>query len=137
VDRRRFQGTYEGKNIAELQGAITRFHEYREVFSPIRGKKGFSLPRQHLIVHYPAVIRLFGAPNSHCTSITESKHIRAVKEPWHQSSRNQPLFQMLTTNQRLDQIAAVQVDFTTKNMLHGTLLEGLVENRELFQVSII
>jgi hypothetical protein len=44
---------------------------------------------------------------------------------------------MLTTNQQLDQIAAVQVDFTTKNMLHGTLLEGLVENRELFQVSII
>jgi hypothetical protein len=69
-------------DINELQGAITQFHEYREVFSPIRGKKGFSLPRQHLIVHYPAVIRLFEAPNSHCTSITESKHIRAVKEPW-------------------------------------------------------
>jgi hypothetical protein len=70
-------------DLDELESAITRFHKYREVFSPIRGKNGFSLPRQHAIVHYPAVIRLFGAPNGVCTSITESKHIRAVKEPWH------------------------------------------------------
>ena len=104
-------------DLDELQDAITRFHTYREVFSPIRGAKGFSLPRQHSLVHYPELIRLFGAPNGLCTSITESKHIRAVKEPWRRSSCNQPLFQMLTTNQRLDQIAAARVNFTTRNML--------------------
>jgi hypothetical protein len=80
---------------------------FREAFAPIHGVKGFSLPRQHAMVHYPQLIRLFAAPNGVCTSITESKHIRAVKEPWRLSSRNNALFQMLTTNQRLDQLSAV------------------------------
>ena len=69
-------------DLDELQNAITRFHTHHQVFLPIHGKNGFSLPRQHSIVHYPGLIRLFGAPNGLCTSITESKHIHAVKEPW-------------------------------------------------------
>ena len=112
--------------MKELEDALSRFHAFREVFSPIRGSKGFSLPRQHLMVHYPALIRLFGAPNGLCSSITESKHIRAVKEPWRRSSRNNALFQMLTTNQRLDQLRAAHVDFTQRGMLNGTLLESVV-----------
>jgi hypothetical protein len=111
-------------DLDKLQDAISRFHTYRQVFSPLRGEKGFSLPRQHSIVHYPALIRLFGAPNGLCSSMTESKHIRAVKEPWRRSSRNNALFQMLTTNQRLDQLAAARVDFTKRGMLNGTLLES-------------
>jgi hypothetical protein len=109
-------------DLDKLQDAISSFHSYRQIFSSIRGEKGFSLPRQHSIVHYPDLIRLFGAPNGLCSSITESKHIRAVKEPWHRSNRNNALFQMLTTNQRLDQLAAARVDFTTRGMLNGTLM---------------
>ena len=93
-------------DLDELQNAITCFHTHCQVFLPICGKNGFSLPRQHSIVHYPDLIQLFGAPNGLCTSITESKHIHAVKEPWRQSNYNKPLFQILTTNQHLDQIAA-------------------------------
>jgi len=59
-------------DLVELQDALSRFHSFREVFAPIRGTNGFSLPRQHAIIHYPALIRLFGAPNGVCTSITES-----------------------------------------------------------------
>ena len=50
-------------------------------------------------------------------SIMESKHIRAVKEPWRWSNRNQPLGQMLVTNQRLGQLAAAQADFMARGML--------------------
>jgi hypothetical protein len=90
-----------------LQDALTRFHEHRQIFETAGVRPdGISLPRQHSLVHYAALIRLFAAPNGLCTSITESKHIRAVKEPWRRSSRNQPLGQMLVTNQRLDQLAA-------------------------------
>ena len=112
-------------DLDALQDAISRFHSFREVFAPIWGTKGFSLPRQHAMVHYPSLIRLFGAPNGVCSSITESKHIRVVKEPWRRSSRNDALFQMLTTNQRLDQLSAARVQFTKRAMLHGTLLEGV------------
>ena len=113
------------EDLNELQDAISRFHSFREVFAPIRDGKGFSLPRQHAIVHYPELIRLFSAPNGLCSSIPESKHIRAVKEPWSRSNRNEALFQMLTTNQRLDQLAAARVDFTKRKMLNGTLSESL------------
>jgi len=61
------------------------------------------------------------------SSITESKHIRAVKEPWHRSNQNVAIFQMLRTNQHLDQLSAAHVDFTKQGMLSGTLLESVVE----------
>jgi len=115
-------------DLAEMKDALSRFHSFREIFAPIRGKNGFSLPRQHSIVHYPALIRLFGAPNGICTSITESKHIRAVKEPWRRSNRNQALFQILTTNQRLDQLSAARDDFTKCGMLEGTLMESVLSS---------
>ena len=69
--------------LVELKDALRRFHQYREVFRDIGVRvEGFSLPRQHSLVHYEALIRLFGAPNGLCTTITESKHITAVKKPW-------------------------------------------------------
>ncbi|OJA12790.1 hypothetical protein AZE42_13399 [Rhizopogon vesiculosus] len=72
--------------------------------------------------HYPILIRLFGAPNGLCSSITETKHIKAVKEPWRRSSRYKALGQMLVTNQRLDKIAAARRDFNNRGMLQGTCL---------------
>ena len=82
----------------------------------------FNLPWQHSLNHYVKVICAFGSPNGLCSSITESKHIKAVKEPWRRSSRFEALSQMLLTNQRLDKLAAARVDFTDRGMLEGTCL---------------
>ena len=72
--------------------------------------------------HYIDMIQLFGAPNGLCSSITELKHIKAVKEPYRHSNRNQPLGQMLLTNQRLDKLAAVRSNFTVWGMLDSPIL---------------
>ncbi|KAG1865484.1 hypothetical protein DFJ58DRAFT_838602 [Suillus subalutaceus] len=82
----------------------------------------FSLPRQHSLVHYAYLIRQFGAPNGLCSSITKSKHIKAIKEPWRRSSKYKVLGQMLVTNQRLDKLAAVRADFANCRMLDSTCL---------------
>ena len=105
-------------DLAQLEDALARFHEFRQIFEAagVRPDR-ISLPRQHALMHYISLIRQFGAPNGLCSSITESKHIRAVKEPWRRSSRNQPLGQMLVTNQRLDQLAAARTDFVHRGML--------------------
>ncbi|KAG1871050.1 hypothetical protein C8R48DRAFT_595967, partial [Suillus tomentosus] len=66
---------------------------------------------------------LFGAPNGLCSSITESKHIKAVKEPWRQSSHYKALGQMLVTNQRLDKLTASRQDFCAHGMLNGTYFD--------------
>ncbi|KAH7905578.1 hypothetical protein BJ138DRAFT_1118343 [Hygrophoropsis aurantiaca] len=110
--------------LKEIEDALKRFHHYREIFKTTRVVFTFSLPRQHSLKHYPQHIQLFGAPNGLCSSITESKHIKAVKEPWRRSSRFEALGQMLVTNQRLDKIAAARTDFTNRGMLQGTCLSN-------------
>jgi hypothetical protein len=79
------------------------------------------------MVHYADLIRSFGAPNGICSSITEAKHIKAVKEPWRRSNRNHPLDQILEVNQRLDKLAAARVDFTERGMLEHHTLKGTLE----------
>ena len=65
--------------IDQIEEALTVFHENRKIFQELRVRPdGFLLPRQHSMVHYPDLIRLYGAPNGLCSSITESKHIVAV-----------------------------------------------------------
>ncbi|KAG2108355.1 uncharacterized protein F5147DRAFT_773568 [Suillus discolor] len=108
--------------LVQIQDALDRFHHYRKVFESIGVVPTFSLPRQHSCSHYILLIRLFGAPNGLCSSITETKHIKAVKEPWRCSSRYKALSQMLVTNQRLDKLAASRIDFKSHGMLNGTCL---------------
>lgn len=72
------------------------------------------------MVHYFSMIRLFGAPNGLCSSITESKHIKAVKEPWRRSNHFEAIMQMMVTNQRLDKLSAMRVDFVKRGMLEGS-----------------
>ncbi|KAJ7254507.1 hypothetical protein C8J57DRAFT_1473545 [Mycena rebaudengoi] len=71
------------------------------------------------------VIQEFGAPNGLCSSITESKHIKAVKEPWRQSSYYEVLIQMLTINDHLDKLAAACINFTDRGMLLGPSARAL------------
>ncbi|KAF7301047.1 hypothetical protein MIND_00668600 [Mycena indigotica] len=103
-----------------IDETIRRYHHYCEAFRVVR-PQGFSLPRQHALKHYIARIMDFGVPNGLCSSITESKHIRAVKRPYRRSNRNKPLGQMLLSNQRLDKLAAARADFTARGMLSGSL----------------
>ena len=68
--------------LKDLGDTLEHFHEYREIFIATNVWSNFALPRQHAMKHYPELIRLFGAPNGLCSSITESKHIKAVKRPY-------------------------------------------------------
>jgi hypothetical protein len=112
-------------SLKDLKVALQQFHKYRTVFSGTvrrEGLAGFSLPRQHSLVHYYNNIKNFGAPNSLCSSITESKHIVAVKRPWRRSNRYRALSQILKVNERLDKLAAARADFTARGMLTNSPL---------------
>jgi len=128
------QNVLTDDSLNTLDVMLGRFHHYREIFrtSGVR-PDGFSLPRQHALKHYRQHIKNFGAPNGLCSSITESKHIAAVKKPWRRSSRYEALGQMLTINTRNNQLAAARADFTSRGMLHGTRLGEAIQElrREL------
>ncbi|KAJ6463659.1 hypothetical protein DFH09DRAFT_1267437 [Mycena vulgaris] len=113
--------------LDSVDAAVRKFHTHREVFKVhgVRtdtpgGSTAFSLPRQHSMVHYRHGIEEYGAPVGVCSSITESRHITAVKKPWRRSSRYEALSQMLQTNQRLDKLAAARADFVERGMLPPT-----------------
>jgi len=119
---------HDTKSLLAMQDALERLHRYRVIFQECGVRPtGFNLPRQHSLNHWPKLIRAFGAPNGLCSSITESKHIKAIKEPWHRSNRFNALGQMLLTNQRLDKLAASRVDFTSREMLAGTCLSDILQ----------
>ena len=81
---------------------------------------------QHSLMHFIQMIRAFGAPNGLCLSITESKHIKAVKKRYWRSS-HEALGQMLLTNQCLDKLAAAQVNFQRCGMLNRTYLSHTLQ----------
>lgn len=111
--------------LDEIDDALNRFHRYREIFRSTGVISSFALPRQHAMKHYPALIRQYGAPNGLCSSITESKHIKAVKQPYRRTNRHNALGQMLVCNQRLDKLVAIRTDFKERGMLKGTCLSVL------------
>ncbi|KAH9006672.1 hypothetical protein EDB84DRAFT_1554555 [Lactarius hengduanensis] len=77
---------------------------------------------------------MFGTPNGLGSSITESKHIKAVKEPWRRSNRCNALGQMLIINQRLDKLAASRSNFESRRMLEGTVLTDTCEGAGLLDI---
>jgi hypothetical protein len=77
------------------------------------------LPRQHVLFHYRHQIEDFSAPRGLYSSITKSRHITAVKKPWHQSNRYQALGQMLRVNQWLEKLSTMHIDFVVHGMLPG------------------
>ena len=99
---------------------VAQFHELRDIFIITGVRETISLPRQHSLCHYATTIQLFGSPNGLCSSITESKHIKAVKEPWRRSSRYKALPQILQTLLRLEKIAALRRHFAEQGMLTGS-----------------
>jgi hypothetical protein len=113
--------TFTEQTLDALDDALKRFHKYRAVFQELGIREpttaGFALPRQHAMAHYRKHIENFGAPNGLCSSITESKHIAAVKRPWRRSNRSNAIHQIVLTNQRMEKLTAAQVRFTAQGLL--------------------
>ncbi|KAJ7466406.1 hypothetical protein FB451DRAFT_1340593 [Mycena latifolia] len=118
---------FDEQTLDSIDDAVRQFHVKRVIFKELNvrtdtpgGSTAFSLPRQHSMVHYRYGIEEYGAPGGVCSSITESRHITAVKRPWRRSSRYEALSQMLQTNQRLDKLMAARADFVERGMLPPT-----------------
>ena len=118
-------------SLEQLKVTLHQFHQSHQVFLETvqaDSPSGFSLPQQHTMVHYYDHIKNFGSPNGLCSSITGSKHIAAVKCPWHQSNKHAALPQMLKVNERLDKLAATWADLTACSMLADLCLIQAIRN---------
>lgn len=112
-------------DLSKMDDLLDRFHHNREIFISSGVRESISLPRQHALTHYVRGIRLFGSPNGLCSSITESKHIKSVKEPWRRSSRFEALGQMVTSITRSDKLVAMKRRLAKRGMMAGTTFKYL------------
>jgi hypothetical protein len=109
--------------LERMEEALDRFHHYQQIFVTVGiCPTGFELPRQHTLVHFVCGIIMFSLPSGVCTSITESKHIEAVKKPWRRSNRFQPIGQIIRIITRIGKLAAALVKFGR----HGMIPSGSV-----------
>lgn len=124
------RNSHNTTTLRDLDDTLKKFHQHHEIFVETGVRKENSWPiRQHSMVHYTHSIRSFGSPNGLCSSITESKHIEAVKKPWRRSNRHNALKQMLVINSRSDKLRAAYNRFKSCGMLDNPsdvteLLEG-------------
>ncbi|PBK83662.1 hypothetical protein ARMGADRAFT_1048374 [Armillaria gallica] len=81
-------------DLVVLDNTIVHYHTEQEIFHA-----------QHSIVHYRRLIQDFGAPNGLCSSIMESKHIKAI----------------LLINEHLDKLHATCMNFQVCRMLNGSM----------------
>ena len=116
------RSSFTDDTLLEVESALEQFHVARTIFQDLGVRESFSVPRLHSMLHYKKLIRLFGAPNGLCSSITESKHIDAVKKPWRRSNRYNALGQMLKTLSRLDKLRASRVSFESRGMLQNLFI---------------
>ncbi len=116
---------HDTHSLAAMQEALDQFHELRKIFVELGVRDDFNLPRQHALIHYIQAIEMFGSPNGLCSSITESKHIDAVKRIWRASSRRTPIAEMVRHLARRSKMAAARVEFGRLGMLHGDVLTAV------------
>ncbi|KAI0069827.1 hypothetical protein K474DRAFT_1680629 [Panus rudis PR-1116 ss-1] len=118
--------------LADMEKHLQDYLHCRDIFirTGVRPEGFDALPREHALKHYVSLIRKFGSLNGLCTSITESKHIKAIKEPWRRTSHFEELGQMLLINQHLDKLAAARADFAARGMLDGSLLQYVLGELE-------
>ena len=107
-------------SLEHFRECVERFQDLRNIFITTDVRTTISLPRQHALDHFYYAMQFFGSPNGLCSSITESKHIKAVKEPWRRSSRFKALIQMLRVIVRMDKMAALRQIFSKRGMMLGT-----------------
>ncbi|KAL0573826.1 hypothetical protein V5O48_008121 [Marasmius crinis-equi] len=114
------RNTITSGHLQRFQLHLQEFYDLRKAFIKGGVRESISLPRQHSLKHYIHSISLFGSPNGLDSSITESKHIKAVKNPWRRSSRYNALHQMLTTILRGDKMNALRRKLERNGLLIGT-----------------
>ncbi|KIM36125.1 hypothetical protein M413DRAFT_31879 [Hebeloma cylindrosporum] len=102
-----------GPALQHFQSCVEKFHALRNIFIESGVRTSISLPRQHALDHYVYAIQLFGSPNGLCSSITESKHIKA----------------MLRTLVRMDKMEALRRKLTKLGMLAGTTSSYMAQTK--------
>ena len=105
---------------ATAETLLQRFHELRRIFVTEGVRKSISLPHQHDLTLSDLDCLVWVSQRLALIDYGYPSHVKAVKEPWRQSSRFKALVQILWTIIRLGKLAALRRRFLQEGTLCGS-----------------
>ncbi|CDO72407.1 hypothetical protein BN946_scf184977.g106 [Trametes cinnabarina] len=87
--------SHTAATLSQLQDALNRFHNHRQVFVELGLRQHFNVQKLHWMQHYLTSIIDFGTCDGFSTEISERLHIDCVKSAYRASNRKEYVKQML------------------------------------------
>jgi hypothetical protein len=97
--------------LDQLQEALSVFHDNKEIFTDLKIREHFNIPKFHSLTHYVSSIRLFGTTDNYNTEQSERLHIDFAKDAYRATNRKDIYSQMTAWLQRREKI-----------LLHSTVI---------------
>jgi hypothetical protein len=96
--------THTDKSLRELEGAWTRFHADKAIFTKLEVRQHFNIPKVHSMQHYLHMIRSHGTADGYNTEVSERLHIDFAKHAYTASNKKDYIAQMKTWLARRESI---------------------------------
>ncbi|KAJ6611148.1 hypothetical protein B0H10DRAFT_1953313 [Mycena sp. CBHHK59/15] len=92
------------ETLSQLDDALTRFHDNKEIFVDLGIRSNFNLPKLHFLRHYKLSITRFGTTDNFNTEYTERLHIDFAKDAYRATNHKDEYPQMTQWLERKEKI---------------------------------
>ena len=90
--------------LRQLEDALQRFHDNKDIFVTLGIRANFNLPKLHLLSHYTPMIRWLGTLDNFDTEYSEWLHIDFAKQAYQATNHKNELPQMTLWLERKEKI---------------------------------
>ncbi|KAJ6550698.1 hypothetical protein B0H10DRAFT_2169918 [Mycena sp. CBHHK59/15] len=95
---------HSDKTLAQLDDALNRFHDNKDIFVDLGIRTNFNLPKLHFLRHYKLLITRFGTTDNFNTEYTERLHIDLAKDAYRATNHKDEYPQMTQWLERKEKI---------------------------------
>ncbi|KAJ6599450.1 hypothetical protein B0H10DRAFT_1959125 [Mycena sp. CBHHK59/15] len=92
------------ETLAQLDDALNRFHNNKDIFVDLGIRMNFNLPKLHFLRHYKLLITRFGTTDNFNTEYTERLHIDLAKDAYRATNHKDEYPQMTQWLERKEKI---------------------------------
>ncbi|KAJ6573665.1 hypothetical protein B0H10DRAFT_2236943 [Mycena sp. CBHHK59/15] len=95
---------HSDETLAQLDDALNRFHDNKDIFVDLGIRTNFNLPKLHFLRHYKLLITRFGTTDNFNTEYTERLHIDLAKDAYRATNHKDEYPQMTQWLERKEKI---------------------------------
>ncbi|KAJ6599632.1 hypothetical protein B0H10DRAFT_1825166 [Mycena sp. CBHHK59/15] len=95
---------HSDETLAQLDDALNRFHDNKDIFVDLGIRMNFNLPKLHFLRHYKLLITRFGTTDNFNTEYAERLHIDLAKDAYRATNHKDEYPQMTQWLERKEKI---------------------------------